>query len=44
MEGIIFAVVLALIAILLIVVVFDFAMKQRQKELIEKQTILNKQQ
>jgi cell division protein FtsX len=43
MEGIIFAVVIALIAIVLIVLVFDFAMKQREKELIQKETILNKE-
>ncbi len=41
MESMWFTLILAIIAIILIVVVFKFAIKQRDKELIQKQTILD---
>lgn len=43
MNTILFALILALIAIILIVAVFKLAMRQREKELVLKETILDKE-
>lgn len=43
METIIFSLLIALLAIILIIIVFKFAMKQRDKEIAQKEKILDKE-